>query len=138
MAIAYVVATCKADTPLMAMASGVYEGNAPIGTAFPYVLVAAPSPGVDSLSGNRVRLMTRVRLQIKAVGYIDQGAYANLTIIANRIDALFGNQKNPATGILCCYREQEIKYPDPKLVSGRQVQHKGGLYDFELASTLGG
>jgi hypothetical protein len=68
------------------------------------------------------------------VGYADQGAYADLVTGANRIDALFKAQKNQGN-VLACYREQIIMYPDPKLVNGRPVRHKGGLYSFEIQAS---
>jgi hypothetical protein len=135
-AIAYVIATCKADSALVAVATGgVLNGGAPIGTILPYVAIFPQQPGSDVRTGNQTRLMVHVLLQIKMVGYIDQGAYDALETGANEIDALFGNKKNPAPGILACYREQIVQYPDPKLVNGRQVEHKGGLYHFEVQAS---
>lgn len=130
----WVLDTAKADAPLVAVATGgFYEGFAPQGTAMPYFLVTAQDPGSDVLSGNRTRLMTHILLQIKVVGLA--ASYNSLVTGADRIDALFGDMKNVALSpgsMIACWRENEIAYPDPKLIDGKQVRHLGGLYHIEL------
>lgn len=99
----------------------------------PYFLVVAQDPGSDSLSGNRIRLMTRILLQIKVVGFVT--SYDSLVTGADRIDALFKEAKNVALSpgsMLACWRENAIAYPDPKPPDGKQVRHLGGLYHIEM------
>lgn len=133
-AIKWIIATAKADAPLVAVATGgFYETFAPIGTTMPYFLVVAQQPGSDVLSGNRTRLMTHILLQIKVVGFTT--GYDSLITGADRIDALFGDTKNVALSpgsMIACWRENAIAYPDPNLVDGKQVRHLGGLYHIEL------
>lgn len=132
----FVVAAMKADSALMAAATGgVHQGFAEIGTPMPYALVTKQSDS-DMRTVNAVRVFSHMLLQIKAVGPTSN--YDTLEIIANRIDALFGRQgaSAPATGgnVLETYRESQISYEeDPS--PGVQISHLGGLYDIDLQGT---
>lgn len=120
------------DSALMALATGgVWQGFADIGTMPPYVEYAQQSES-DVLTVNAIRLKVHILMRIKGVGPVGAG-YAALVSIANRIDALFKDQRNIALssgGILACYRESVLEYPD--LVNGKQWSHLGGLYHIEL------
>lgn len=129
----FIVAAMKADTALMAAATGgVHQGFAPIGTTAPYALVTKQSDR-DVLTMNATRVFSHMLLQIKAVGLTSD--YDTLEIIANRIDALFGREgaSTPATGgiVLETYRESQISYEE-NTPPGAQISHLGGLYDIDL------
>lgn len=135
-AYAYIVGAMKADTALVAAATGgVWQGFAPIGTTAPYALVTKQSDH-DVLTLNVNRVMSHMLLQIKAVGLTSD--YDTLEIIANRIDALFGKQgaSTPSTGgiVLGTYRESQISYEETP-APGAQMSHLGGLYDIDLQGT---
>ena len=129
----WVDASMRADTLLMAAATGgVWQGIADIGVVAPYASYGKQSD-VDVMTLQAIRLWSSILLQIKAVG--PNAKYAALVVIADRIDALFKNQRSislASGGILACYREQEIAYPDPKLINGAAWSHLGGLYRIDL------
>ncbi len=128
----WTTAMMKADSALMAAAlGGVWQGFAPIGTIPPFAQVSRQG-GSDVNTMNEVRLFVHILLQIKAIG--PAANYAALVTIANRIDALFKNQRNVALssgGILACYRDSELAYDEPP-INGAQWSHLGGLYHIEL------
>jgi Protein of unknown function (DUF3168) len=124
------------DSALMAAATGgVYLNLAPVDTVAPYVLFGRQG-GTDVMTVNGVRLFVHILLQIKAVGPSGPGgSFAVLETIANRIDALFKDRRNitlSGGGLLACYREQELEYPDPDVLTGQPWAHLGGVYHLEL------
>jgi len=131
-AFAWVDATMRADSSLMAAAvGGVHQGFADIGTVPPFVSYGRQS-GSDVTTVNQIRLFVHILLQIKAVGPIAN--YAALVVIADRIDALFKDKRNiglASGGILACYRDSELAYDDPP-VNGAAWANLGGLYHIEL------
>jgi hypothetical protein len=133
-AFTWVANTMQADSALMAAATGgVYQGFAPMDTVPPYALVARQG-GSDVNTVNQIRLFVHILLRIQAIGPSGPGGnYAALVTIADRIDALFKNQRNitlPSGGILACYRESELAYDDE--VNGQPWAYLGGLYHIEL------
>lgn len=130
-AYSWIVASCLADTALMAVASGVFQGFAPVGTTTPYVLIVQQNM-VDTVTFNGRRLMSRGLFQIKAVGATS--AYASLVTMADRIDALFKSQSSvalsPSGGILEAYRQQSLSYDE--INAGVQWSHLGGLYHIDV------
>jgi hypothetical protein len=130
-AFAWVDSTARADSALMAAATGgVWQGFADIGVTAPYMLTVQQA-GTDVLTVNAVRLFTHLLLQVKAVG--PTASYAALVTIADRIDALFkrvGPVGLSSGGVLACYREQSLAYEE--LVNGAQWSHIGGLYHIDL------
>ncbi len=127
----WAVSTMQADSALMAAATGgVYQDIAPLNTLPPIVIVGCQA-GTDVLTGNAVRLWTKLIFQIKAIGPATN--YGALVTIANRIDALFGRvgpiSLAPGT-VMCCYRETELAISE--LVNGQQWSHLGGLYTIQL------
>jgi hypothetical protein len=130
-AFVWAVSTMQADSALMAAATGgVYQDIAPLATVPPFVIVGCQA-GTDVLTGNVVRLWTKLIFQIKAMGPATN--YGALVTIADRIDALFKRTGpvglSPGT-VLCCYREQELAISE--LVNGQQWSHLGGLYTIDL------
>jgi hypothetical protein len=121
------VSRAKADTALVAVAiGGIYQGNAPIGTSGLWVSIGQQS-NTDVNTMNALRVFSSILLLIKAVSLSSD--YDNIVIAANRIDALFQNQKNIALSpgyMLSSYREQSISFDE--IVSGVQKSHLGGLY----------
>jgi len=130
----WVATTMQADSALMAAATGgVFREYAPMDTVPPFALVARQA-GSDVNTVNEIRLFVHILLQIKALGPSGPGgSYAALEIIANRIDALFKNQRSvglASGGVLACYRESELAYGE--IVNGQPWSHLGGLYHIEL------
>ncbi len=131
----YVNTTLRADSALMAASvGGVWQGTADIGVTGPYTSFGQQS-GQDSLTSAAKRVMARMLLQIVGVG--PDAQYAALVVIANRIDALFGDVKNvglPGGGVmLTSYREQPLAL-DIGLVAGASWSKLGGLYHIDLQS----
>lgn len=123
----WAVARAKADTSLVAVATGnIWQGNAPQGTTGLHVSIGQQS-NTDINTMNAVRVFSSILLLIKAVS--KSSDFDNIVMAANRIDALFQNQKNIALSpgyMLSSYREQEVSYEEMSL--GMQYSHLGGLY----------
>jgi hypothetical protein len=123
----WIIATQKADTALTAKAVGsCWQEFAPMGTLAPYTLTVEQA-NTDVLTMNAYRVFASLLLQIKAVG--PSANFDDLTIIANRIDALFGRVKNIPLSpgyMLSSYRESEIS--NGELVNGASWSNLGGLY----------
>jgi|SRR5579859_3410459 len=132
MCYAWVDSTLRADSALMAAATGgVFQGMADIGTAPPFAVYARQS-GSDVMTSAAVRLWASILLQIKAVGPTSQ--WAAIVVIANRIDELFKDVRSVALatgGVLSCYREQELAMGDPP-IAGQAWTNLGGLYRIAL------
>jgi len=134
-AFSWISTTMKADTTLMANATGgVWQGFADIGTIAPYALVTCQSD-VDVLTMNAVRLFTNGVFQIKAIG--PTSGFTTLITIADRIDALFRRTGPVAItgggGVLACYREQSVSYSE--IINGSAWSHLGGLYRIALQAS---
>ena len=130
----YVNTTLRADSALMAASvGGVWQGVADISTVGPYTSFGQQS-GQDSLTSAAKRVMARMLLQIVGVG--PDAQYAALVVIANRIDALFGDVKNvglPGGGVmLTSYREQPLAL-DIGLEAGASWSKLGGLYHIDIS-----
>ena len=130
-ALAWITATSRADSALMAAAvGGTWEQSADFGTAAPYELIVHQA-GTDVLTMNAKRLFDHLLFQIKMVGPTAQ--YAALVTGADRIDALFGDVRNRSLSpgyVLSSYREQPFTYGD--IVNGAQWSHLGGIYHISL------
>jgi len=129
----WVDSTMRADTALMAAATGgLWQGAADIGTQPPFAVYARQGD-IDVDTANKVRLWASILLQIKAVGPVAQ--WAALVIIANRIDALFKSVRSVGLpgggGVISCYREQQIAMDDPP-IAGAAWTNLGGLYRIAL------
>ncbi len=135
LAFQYINTTLRADSALMAASTGgIWQGTADIGVVGPYTSFGQQS-GLDSLTLTAKRVMARFLMQIVGVG--PDAQYAALVVIANRIDALFGDVKNvglPGGGVmLTSYREQPLAL-DIGLVAGASWSKLGGLYHIDLQS----
>ena len=132
MAYAWINSTCQADSALMAAATGgVWQGMADIGVQPPFTVYGRQSD-IDVDTVNAVRLWASILLQIKAVGMASN--WTALVVIANRIDALFGNVRSvgiPGGGVISSTREQEIAMDDPP-IAGAGWTNLGGLYRIAL------
>ena len=132
MAYSFVDATMRADTALMAAATGgVWQGDADIGTNPPFAAYSRQSD-IDITTVNGIRIYAYILLQIKAVGPVS--GFAALVTIANRIDALFGNVRSVGLpgggGVLSSVREGQVEQPE--VVNGAQWSNLGGLYRISL------
>ncbi len=132
MAYAWVDSTCRADSALMAASTGgVWQGMADIGVQPPFTVYGRQSD-IDVDTVNAVRLWASILLQIKAVGMASN--WTALVVIANRIDALFGNVRSvgiPGGGVISSTREQQIAMDDPP-IAGAAWTNLGGLYRIAL------
>lgn len=130
-AIQWIASTAKADSALVAAATGgIWHEAADIGVTAPYMLFLQQS-GTDTDTANAHRLFSRLLFQIVAVGPTAQ--YATLATIADRIDALFTARSVALSvgGVLESWRTQPIAYPEP-LVNGKAWSRLGGLYQIDL------
>lgn len=128
----WVDTTMRADSALMAAATGgVYQGYADISVIPPYALYTQQA-GTDILTMNALRLWTSILMQIKMIGPATN--YVALVTGADRIDALFkrvGPTALPGSGgVLEAHRESTIAYEE--LINGAQFSHLGGLYRIDL------
>jgi len=133
-AFAWINSTMRADSALMAAATGgLWLGLADIGTIPPFVSYGKQAD-TDILTMNKVRLWASLLMQIKAVG--PTSTYAAMVIIADRIDALFKSVRPTALpgggGVLECYRDGSIALDDPQPINGVQWTSLGGLYRIDL------
>ncbi len=128
----FCVTTMKADSLLVASATGgVWQNVAPQGTTGPIALVGHQS-GIDSNTMNGVRLFNVKLLQLVAVG--PSNNYGALAAIADRIDAIFKNVRNvglSSGGVLSMTREQELAIDEP-LNNGVPYSRLGGIYRVQL------
>lgn len=129
----WIVTTAKADSALMAAATGgVWVESADQTVTAPYMLTVQQS-GSDTNTANAHRLFSRLLIQIVAIGPSSQ--YAALMTIADRIDALFGSVRSfglpGGGGVLECWRIQPLAYPEP-LVNGKPWSRLGGLYQIDV------
>ena len=133
-AFAWIKSEALTDSLLVAAAiGGIRQGLAPLGVVDPFMTYNRQA-GIDINTVNQVRIYASILMQIKMVG--PSSAYETLEAGALRIDALFSNRRNVglsgSSGVLSCYREQEVAYEDPKLINGVQWSHLGGLYRIDL------
>ena len=133
-AFAWLVSTMKADTALIAAATGgIWQGFADIGAVAPYALISQQA-GNDMITMNARRLFSHLKMQLKAVG--PATGYAALVTIADRIDTLFG-RVGPVSltpgYVLSSYRESPLSYEE--IVSGVQYSHLGGIYHILLEAS---
>jgi|SRR6185312_6106270 len=138
LAFQWVNSEMRADTALVAALGStatIAQDIADSGTVAPYALYNRQG-GNDVTNLQAIRLWSSILMQIKAVG--PNANYAALVVIADRIDALFKDRRNvgfSSGGILACYREQEVAYPEPKLINGAAWSHLGGLYRIDLMAS---
>ncbi len=131
-AFAWINTTLRADTVLMAAATGgVWQGLADIGITPPFVSYGLQSNS-DVLTVNASRLWANLLVQIKMVGLTSN--YAALVMGADRIDVLFGRLGPVGLpgggGVLSCYRDGALSYSE--LINGAAWGHLGGLYRIDL------
>jgi hypothetical protein len=127
----WVVTTAKADVALMSKATGgVHQGKAPIGTKGIIAQVTQQAES-DTKTMQAVQVFARILLQIKGVG--DSSSFDDIEIVADRIEALFGDQRNVPLSpgwVLNSHRETIVSYEE--FSSGVQKSHLGGLYRVTL------
>src|SRR5690242_13267232 len=115
------------DSTLAALIGGathprIYSDQAPQGAAYPYVAIAMLSDR-SVLTQNGIRVMENIVYIVKAVE--KTASYADITSIANRLDALLHKQSGTVTGglVLSCTRENIIRFPETK--NGVEYRHLG-------------
>ena len=133
-ALEFLYSTLSGDTALAGYApGGVWRGDAPPGTTTPFVAIEHQSGGVDTLTMNAYRVMSRPLFQVKAVG-----PTANLSATAQaaaEVDTLLKRTSGSAPGglILVCYREEPLFLDS--LINGEPWTDIGGLYRTEIQQT---
>ena len=128
------------DTTLQGYApGGVYRAMAPPETVAPYVTHALQSPGQDTMTAFKYRIMSNPLYQIKATG--PAALTSQLANAEQQIDILLGGKsglKNQVvTGgiILACFRESAFQIDDPVLINGELYSSFGGLWRMQIVTT---
>lgn len=125
--------TLHGDATLMGYLTGVFQDIAPETTSGPqapdYCIIGVSSPGLDTLTANAKRILTRTLYLVKIVG--PTADMANISAAYQRADALLALVRNP-TGLQACYREAPFYLPEPKLINGEPWVNLGGLYRIEM------
>jgi hypothetical protein len=110
---------------------GVYEGAAPEGAEYPFVVFSVlVSPDING--NGALRVATRPLVRIYAVGQTE--SLVSLGPLANRIDALFGDQDNQARGVqgglqvAGSHRERPFAPPPEAAEGGVIYRRLGGEY----------
>lgn len=114
------------------LSGGVWQVSAPKSTAPDYCQLVNQS-SVDTLSGNAVRLMTRLLYQVKVMGPIQDAA--NIRTAYARADALLQPSGLPLrnyASTLAMYRENMLP-TDAGVINGVQWYAAGALYRVEVA-----
>lgn len=103
----------------------IYDGLAPEGSAFPYVVYSFQA-GTDTVVIGAARILNRGLYLVKAVA--ETQSYSGPTQIADRVDELLqaANGSTVDGLILGVNREQPIMYIET--IDGIQFRHVGGLY----------
>jgi hypothetical protein len=132
-AFAFIDSTMRADSALMAAATGgVWQGIAEIGVLPPFVIYGQQANS-DITTMTKTRLWASILMQVKAMGPVKPN-YAALVTIADRIDALFKSVRYVGLpgggGVLECYRDGSIALDE--VVNGVQWSQLGGLYRIDL------
>lgn len=118
--------TLAIDTTLTGLVGDrIYDGVAPEGTTFPYVVYNFQG-GSDAVAVGAARVLNNSLFQVKAVAMAQ--SYIGPAEIADRIDVLLQAATGTAVDglILGTNREQPIMYTE--VVDKTQYRHVGGLY----------
>jgi len=118
--------TLSADSTLTGLVSTrIYDGLAPQGAAFPFV-VFNHQGGSDLRGVGSERVFNNSLYQVKAV--TKGGSFSSGATIADRIDALLQAASGTTSDgvILGCVREQAIMLIEQQ--SGVEYRHVGGIY----------
>ena len=125
------ISTLSGDSALMSIATGgVFQDYAPVGTQPPWVVFGLQSAGNDSLTFNKVRVLTTPLYQVIVEGPVSMaGAIANA---ANELDDLLKRTSGTVTGgyIASCYREQPLS--KTSIINTVKWKSLGGLYRLEI------
>lgn len=127
----FLFSTLHGDATFLGLVTGVYQGIAPQGTTPPYCVMGVQSPGLDTLTANAQRVLSKPLFSVKIVGPVSM--MEALSAAYARADTLLALVRNdPATGVLACYRESPLYLPEPELVNGKQWVNLGGFYRMEM------
>jgi hypothetical protein len=131
-------ATLAADATLVALVGGagaprIYDGPAPEGSAFPYVVFLPYTRGRDLSVIGEIRVWSELPYIVKAVHQAE--SYADpLQTLAERIDALLHRSRGMVAGgeVIACVRTSPLEYPELK--HSVQYRHLGGIYKLQVQS----
>ncbi len=124
----WIYSTLAADATLAGLVgTRIYEDVRPnTVTAFPYIVFQLQSPGNDLLGVGPRRVWSELLYVVRGIA---QGTLytGNLTLIANRIDALLhGKQAAVTGGYIRCWRERPFRRAER--TDERDYRHLGGEY----------
>ena len=128
----FLYATLSGDSTLASYATnGIWRGMAPVSTQPPFVVMGFMS-GTDTLTGNRVRLLSNPLIQVKASG--PSSMTTQLGQAASQIDTLLKRVSGTTSDglIHSCYQESPLMLES--LVNGVQWTDIGGLYRLQIQS----
>lgn len=126
-AFAYVYGKLSGDVALQALqGQRVYEGQAPVGTAFPCTIYQWQGGGDDVVLMGGARSLCHLLILVKVTG--EGGSVAPLTAINDRIDALLHQSHGVAGG----HYQEWVRRSPWRLApqdGGVSYQQIGGLYE---------
>lgn len=133
--LAFLYAKLTNDATLTSLApGGVHRGSAPSGTSTPFIVIQHQA-GRDTLTMNRLRLMSRILYQVRAAG--PAKSTSAVVSASNRLDDLLkkppGAPPETTSGgrIDSYYREEPLQF-DETLPTGEKWTNIGGLYRLEI------
>ena len=128
----FLYTTLSSDSQLQGYASGgTWRGMAPVSTVPPFTVMSFMS-ATDTLTMNRVRLLSNPLIQVKASG--PSSLTAQIGQAASRIDTLLKRVSGSTSDglILSCSQESPLMLDE--LVNGVQWTNIGGLYRLQIQS----
>lgn len=136
LALSWLNSTLSGDSTLTSEATGgVHRGQAPDGSATPYVIFGFQQ-GSDITTMNGVRVIVTALFQVKAIGPVD--VQAAIVSAANQIDTLMGGEdglRNIAISggyIYGVWRQSPVWVDEPP-INAQAWCDVGGLYWIQLS-----
>lgn len=129
-ALTFLYSKLSGDATLSGYITGVFQDIAPEGQQPVYCVIGVQSPGLDTLTTNAVRILSRPLFAVKVIG--PAASMPTISAAYARADVLIGLVRNGSNGVLACYREAPLYLPEPQLVNGEPWVTLGGLYRIEL------
>lgn len=127
---AWLVATLKASTALMALVAGVHTGSVPAkdhASDYPCVLIQY-ARGYDFLLVGRPRLMVDALYMVRGIAL--ERSSETLPTIANEIDKALDRK---GSAVIRCWREEPYRMDEAE--SGVKYLHDGGLFRLQIQNS---
>lgn len=117
------------DTVLADHVTGVYDGLAPAGASYPFVVwdVASPATDVVGIGTPSARIMSDALYQVRVTTKSDEWTADQIAAV-RRIDAILNGAQATVTDglVLGCVRTEQYRFIEQH--EGRQIRHLGGIY----------